>query len=341
MMSGVAPAHHAVRHRGINMPEKANSNTVEQRESSVQAPRTPERHVLSAQDLLSKDLDMDAVTLYVRDIDNMVDFYTKVIRLSVLNSDRHLSAAHDKREGVVTLGRGTTPIMVLRHEPDLPFAQSRQAGLFHTAILFESQAALAAVVLSVAQNAGTLYTGSADHLVSEAFYLNDPEGNGIELYWDRPRDQWAWNGSTVVMDSLWLDPNAFVQKHVTDKALATPEEEQAKVGHVHLQVGDTRAAREFYVDTLGFEATAEMPGALFVSAGGYHHHMAMNTWHSRGAGPRASSLGLGEVSILVPTDDEVQALQDRLKSKRIAARHDGVALRFEDPWKNQIAVSVN
>ncbi len=323
------------------MPENASAKTVEQQEPLTQSLRTPEKHVLLAQDLLPKELDMDAVTLYVRDIDAMVDFYTKVIRLSVLDSDGRLSASHDKREGVVTLGRGTTPIMVLRHEPNLPFAQSRQAGLFHTAILFESQAALAAVIVNVAQHAGNLYTGSADHLVSEAFYLNDPEGNGIELYWDRPRDQWSWNGSSVVMDSLWLDPNAFVQQHVTDQSLAAPESDNAKVGHVHLQVGDTRAARDFYVDALGFEATAEMPGALFVSAGGYHHHMAMNTWNSRGAGPRASSLGLGEVSILVPTNDEVQAVHDRLKSRQVSAHHDGVALRFEDPWKNRLAVTVD
>lgn len=302
--------------------------------------RVPDAHALGTSDLLSKDLDMDAVTLYVRDIDAMVEFYTKVISLNVIEGNGRTSAANDKREGVVTLGRGMTPIMVLRHEPNLPFAQSGQAGLFHTAILFESKAALAAVIVRVAKLAGSLYTGSADHLVSEAFYLNDPEGNGIELYWDRPRDQWNWDGASVVMDSLWLDPNKFVQEHVTQEALDAPEAEEAKVGHVHLQVGDTKAARTFYVDVLGFEATSEMPGALFVAAGGYHHHMAMNVWNSRGAGPRASSLGLGEVSILVPNSDEIAALSDRLKLGGFSSHHDGAALHFEDPWKNKIAVSV-
>lgn len=302
--------------------------------------RVPEAHALKAQDLLSKDIAMDAVTLYVRDIDAMVEFYTKVIALNVIEGDGRASAASDKREGVVTLGRGKTPIMVLRHEPDLPFAQGGQAGLFHTAILFETKAALAAVITRIAEHAGSLFTGSADHLVSEAFYMNDPEGNGIELYWDRPRDQWSWNGSSVVMDTLWLDPNKFVQENLTEAAYAAPDTEEANVGHVHLQVGDTGAARAFYVDALGFEATSEMPGALFVAAGGYHHHMAMNTWNSRGAGPRASSLGLGEVSILVPTDDEIVALQDRLRHNGFQSAHDGNALTFEDPWKNKIAVSV-
>ncbi len=284
---------------------------------------------------------MDAVTLYVRDIDKMVKFYTEVILLTVLEDD----ATADKRAGVVTLGRGKTPIMVLRHEPNLPPAQRNQAGLFHTAILFETQAALATVLTRVAQHAAQLFTGSADHLVSEAFYLDDPEGNGIELYWDRPRSAWTWTNGTVDMATNYLDPNGFMTEHLSgleasDQNLVTPELAPATVGHVHLQVGDTSAAGEFYAAALGFEITAQMPSALFVAAGGYHHHMAMNTWGSRGAGPRASTLGLGEVSILVPTEDEVTALADRLAFHKVSSHHTGAALVFEDPWKNQLSVSV-
>lgn len=290
--------------------------------------------------LLSAQTSMDAVTLYVRDIDKMVQFYTDAIALSVLDGEAGQAATADKRAGVVTLGRGSTPIIVLRHEPNLPSAGSGQAGLFHTAILFETQTALAAVLTRVAQHAGSLFTGSADHLVSEAFYLNDPEGNGIELYWDRPRSTWSWDGDYVKMDTIYLDPNGFVAEHLTESAQAQPELEAATVGHVHLQVGDTEAAAQFYTDALGFEATAKVPGALFVAAGGYHHHMAMNTWGSRGAGPRASTLGLGEVSILVPTQDEIAALADRLKFHNVTSSQTGAALVFNDPWNNQIAVSV-
>lgn len=291
-------------------------------------------------ELLSAQTSMDAVTLYVRDIDKMVKFYIDAIALNVINGDSGQAATADKRAGVVTLGRGTTPIIVLRHEPDLPPAKPGQAGLFHTAILFETQAALAAVLTRVAQHAGSLFTGSADHLVSEAFYLNDPEGNGIELYWDRPRSQWEWDGKQVKMDTIYLDPNGFVTEHLSEQVQAQPQIEPASVGHVHLQVGDTEAAARFYTNALGFEATAKVPGALFVAAGGYHHHMAMNTWGTRGAGPRASSLGLGEVSILVPTQDEIAALADRLKFHGISAAQTGAALTFNDPWKNKIAVSV-
>lgn len=277
---------------------------------------------------------MDAVTLYVADLDGMVDFYTRVIALQELSR-----TAHDGRNGVVVLGRGTNPIMVLRHAPDLPPRRAGEAGLFHTAILFDDRAGLAAAVARIAQHAPQLFTGSADHLVSEAFYLDDPEGNGIELYIDRPRDQWTWNGGHVQMDSLYLDPNKFMENHLDEAVLAAPETSGALVGHVHLQVGDIARAHDFYVKTLGFAATAEMGSALFVSAGGYHHHLAMNTWRSMGAGVRPVQLGLGEVSIVVPGRDDIGALADRLAHARVETiDYDGV-LTFSDPWRNEIRVT--
>ena len=118
-------------------------------------------------------------------------------------------------------------------------------------------------------------------------------------------------------------------------------EAEAGVGHVHLQVGDVQTAQDFYVGTLGFEKTAGWHGqALFVSAGGYHHHMAMNVWNSRGAGPRRDTLGLGEVLIEVPSGDDVGALADRLKTAGVQSHHTGAELRFEDPWRNRIRVAV-
>jgi catechol 2,3-dioxygenase len=216
-----------------------------------------------------------------------------------------------------------------------------EAGLFHTALLFDDQPSLAATVATVAQYDPRSFTGSADHLVSEAFYFNDPEGNGIELYWDRPRERWSWNGKDVVMDSLALPPQRYLQEHLTQESVDSQLGAAAGVGHVHLQVGDVQAAHAFYVGTLGFEKTAGWHGqALFVSAGRYHHHMAMNVWNSRGAGPRRDTLGLGEVLIEVPSGDDVGALADRLKVARVAAHHTGAELRFEDPWRNRIRVAV-
>ena len=283
-----------------------------------------------SQDLLAADTSMGPVTLLVANLDAMTAYYRDAVALSVLSADAD----------TVTLGRGRTSLIILKHAPELVHASPRDAGLFHTAILFDSQAALAAAVYSVATKAPGTFTGSSDHLVSQAFYFTDPEGNGVELYWDRDRTEWSWTHGRVEMATLYLDPNEFIGAHLTEPGIEQPNFGAAVVGHVHLSVGDTASARRFYVDQLGFETTAELGNsALFVSAGGYHHHMAMNTWNSSGAGRRAPSLGLGRVDIVVPSDDDLGALEDRMHHYAIGTRHDGKTLSFDDPWANAIRVS--
>jgi catechol 2,3-dioxygenase len=281
-------------------------------------------------DLLAADTAMGAVTLRVADLDAMTKYYRDAVALRVLG------AAGD----TVTLGRGTTPVIILEHAPELRHASPKDAGLFHTAILFETEEALAAAVYSVAQKHPNTFTGSSDHLVSKAFYFTDPEGNGVELYWDRERSAWSWVHGRLEMGTLYLDPNEFLQQNLTEQAVAEPVIGGAVVGHVHLQVGDTASAKEFYVNRLGFEQTIEMPGsALFVSAGGYHHHMAMNTWNSRGAGLRLPSLGLARVDVEVPSLDDVGALKERMGHFGIPTRDDGQTVSFDDPWANVIRVT--
>ncbi|HWS58181.1 MAG TPA: VOC family protein [Actinotalea sp.] len=277
---------------------------------------------------IAADTAMGPVTLHVADLDAMTAYYRDVITLQVLTA----------QGDVVTLGRGGLPLVVLRHGPHLAAASPNQAGLFHTAILFEDAAALAGALASVARHGAATYTGSADHLVSLAFYLTDPEGNGVELYVDRPRDQWQWRGGQVQMATLALDPDAFIQRHLTPGAAEQPEAAGAVVGHVHLQVGDIPTARGFYVDTLGFTPTFSMGSALFVSAGGYHHHLAVNTWRSAGAARRPITLGLGEVTIEVPDDDEVGRLRERLTERALPLRDDGATLSVDDPWGNVVRV---
>lgn len=294
---------------------------------------------IAPQDRLAAETAMGPVTLLVGDLDLLLRFYRDVIGLVVVeHPDERIEGVG--RSDTVVLGRGTTPVLVLRHTPDLPPTTRSQAGLFHTAILFDTREALAAALASVAARAPQTFVGSADHLVSEAFYLTDPEGNGVELYWDRSRDTWQYDhDGHVVMDSLRLDPNAFIQQHATDAALTAPQTSgRPVVGHVHLQVGDVPSARAFYVDALGFDVMAEWHGALFVSAGGYHHHLAVNTWNSGGAGPRASSLGLGEVTLLVPDVSDVGALRERLRHHGVGVRDDGATVTFDDPWRNVIRV---
>ncbi|PPF56379.1 glyoxalase [Clavibacter michiganensis] len=279
-------------------------------------------------DLLSADTSMGPVTLLVGDLDRMTAYYRDAVGLEQI------------AEGVesTTLGRAGVPAVVLEPAHGLSLPRRGDAGLFHTAVLFDTPAALARSVASVAGSAAGSFTGSADHLVSRAFYFTDPEGNGVELYTDRPRDEWSWKDGGVVMDTLPLDPNAFLREELGP--VSGPASDAAGIGHVHLQVGDTGTAAAFYVDTLGFELVADFPGsAIFVSAGGYHHHMAMNTWNSRGAGRRAATLGLGTVRIEVPTRDEVVAVGARLRQAGVATRDDGRELAFEDPWGNALLLS--
>lgn len=279
-------------------------------------------------DALAQDTAMGVVDLLVRDMDTMVAYYTEGVGLDVITTTGDL----------VVLGRGTAPIMRLTQRRHLPDFDRGSAGLYHTAILFADHAGLAASINQMAGYAPRSFTGSADHLVSEAFYFDDPEGNGVELYVDRPRSAWTRTADGgVQMASLPLDPNQFVLSHLDRTAPAAAP--AADIGHVHLQVGSIETAKAFYVDTLGFDVMARFGSqALFVSAGGYHHHIGMNTWHSAGAGPRAASLGLGQVSIEVPNTDDLQAISTRLKNAGVEVAAEDAAISFDDPWKTRIKV---
>jgi catechol 2,3-dioxygenase len=280
--------------------------------------------------LLADDTAMGAVTLNVADLDAMTAYYRDAVGLDLVSADGPR----------VVLGRGGRPVVVLEHAPALRHAAPHEAGLFHTAILFDSEAALAAAVYSVARRHPGSFTGSSDHLVSKAFYFDDPEGNGVELYWDRDRSAWSWVHGRVEMSTLYLDPNAFLQEHLTEEGIAGAGLGDARVGHIHLSVGDIASAREFYVGRLGFAETLDYGGqALFVSAGGYHHHMAMNVWNSAGAGRRQRTLGLGRVDVVLPAADDLGELQERMTHYGLPTRDTGESLEFDDPWANLIRVT--
>lgn len=280
---------------------------------------------MTSSNLLPANSDMGAVTLWVADLDKMINYYRDAVGLELF------SQINDR----AVLGQGSTNIVILESKPGMKYASPGQAGLFHTAILFPTQAALAKAVASVAKLHPGTFTGSADHLVSKAFYFNDPENNGVELYWDRDRTQWSWAHGSIEMDTIFLDPNEFLRENLTEE----PVDEAKKVGHVHLSVGSIEAAEEFYVKMLGFEKTLNWGGAaLFVSAGGYHHHMAMNTWRSRGAGKRQLALGLGNVEIVVQSEDQVLETQDRLNFHKLESTFDAGVAKVLDPWGNQISI---
>jgi catechol 2,3-dioxygenase len=266
---------------------------------------------------------MGAVTLQVGNLDAVSNFYTEGVGLKVLQST----------ETGLALG-STEKLVFLEQAPQLKRPASNEAGLFHTAFLFDTESDLARAVAQVAALYPDSFTGSADHLVSKAFYFNDPEGNGVELYWDRPRESWTWNAGQVKMDTLHLDPNAFLGEHLADEIAG-----DIAIGHVHLSVGNLEQAREFYLRGLGFDLTLNYgAAAMFVSAGGYHHHMAMNIWHSRGAGRRTPSLGLGQVRISLGSEQARAEMARNLTELGFVANDDGRDLITYDPWGNQLLI---
>lgn len=282
---------------------------------------------------LAAETRMGVVELLVSNMAEVMSFYTEGVGLTPLSDDGTR----------VVLGLGNTPVVTLVHSPSLRLPSRGDAGLFHTAIVFPDAGSLAKSFYSTIRRYNQLYQGSADHLVSRAFYFSDPEGNGVELYVDRPRSEWQWDNGSVAMATLTLDPMEFLQQNLDPnfaESDAVPAGLSGEVGHVHLQVGDIPSARAFYVGALGFDETL-MYGtqALFVSAGGYHHHMAMNTWNSSGAGARGATLGLGKVDIVLPSAGEVELTRARLIEHGIQIDDDGRALLVRDPWQNLVRIS--
>lgn len=276
--------------------------------------------------VLANDLKLSPSELYVHDIAKMTNFYSDVVGLDIL----------DKTNDFVILGHKHRPIIKLTKKPELKRASYTTAGLFHNAILYTSRAELAQVIYKILSNNPEYFTGTGDHLVSEAFYFNDPEGNGLELYFDRPKDEWKWENGRIMMDVLYIDPNQYIQKYLNDDR---NYREDRKLGHVHLRVGNIAQAKNFYVDTLGFDVTFDMPSALFLSVGGYHHHIGANTWMSQGAGMRSPALGLAEFDINLPSNDDLEALSKRLIKREHDFKEKSGNIVTKDPWGNKIVFS--
>jgi catechol 2,3-dioxygenase len=213
-----------------------------------------------------------AVTLAVRDLARVEAFYREVIGLERIAADATS----------VLLGAGDTGFLRLLHRPEAAPDDPATAGLFHTAFLLPSRSDLGAW-LAHAGRSHTPLDGAADHLVSEALYLTDPEGNGVEVYADRPRTSWRWTNGRVQMATLSLDFAGLLAAAAPAWSGAPPG---TRIGHVHLRVGDVDEAVQFWTGQIGLELVAGLPGAAFLSSGGYHHHIAVNTWRSRGACPR-------------------------------------------------------
>jgi catechol 2,3-dioxygenase len=183
--------------------------------------------------------------------------------------------------------------------------------------------------------------GQGDHLVSEALYVSDPDGNGLEIYRDRPRESWQWSGNMVRMATDPVDLHSLTQEGRRDEVQWQILPAGTRVGHIHLRVGDIPQAQHFYHDLLGFDITAQLPSALFVSAGGYHHHIGLNTWQSRGAGPAPqNTAGLQSFVVALPNSQALTEVQERLTAHNIPIQQQEGGIIVADPWGNQIKLMV-
>jgi catechol 2,3-dioxygenase len=252
-------------------------------------------------------LHIAAVTLRARDLESLSAFYETSIGLDRISGD----------STDVLLGSGGVGYLRLVQADGRVADDPRSAGLFHTAFLLPSREALGAWFIAAYQQRGIGFDGASDHGVSEAFYLSDPEGNGIEVYADRPRDGWQRTSQGYALKTEPLDIEDVANAgRMLGGSGRFPDD--ARIGHVHLRVGDIATAEPFYLGTLGLDATARMPQATFMSSGGYHHHLAVNTWRSRGAGVRPEGIaGLAQVTL---------ASRDAATTARLAGR------THVDPW---------
>ena len=279
-------------------------------------------------DMAAAPMRVGVVTLAVRDGARVAAFYRDVLGLEDLGTDG----------ADALLGAGGVPLLRLRGDAGLEIAPRSEAGLFHTAFLLPTRADLGRW-LAFAAARGLRLQGASDHKVSEAVYLADPEGNGIEIYADRAPSAWTDASGAIVMSTDPLDAPSLLASAGGTQWQGAPA--GTLVGHVHLQVGATDTADAFYAGLLGFDIAARYPGASFYGSGGYHHQLAGNIWNSRGAGPRkAGRTGLAELEIVLREADRIGAIADAARKAGLETVGEGSeGLVIADPWGTRLRLT--
>ncbi|MDP3896721.1 MAG: VOC family protein [Mesorhizobium sp.] len=252
------------------------------------------------------------IGLVARDASTLAKYYREVVGLDeIANAGGH-----------ITLGVGGRPLLEIEQSAAVRPDDPRSAGLYHTAFLLPSRADLGRWIKHAIDKRIPV-DGASDHLVSEALYLTDPEGNGVEIYADRPRSTWTWDGKSVRMATAQLDVPGILGSVPAGDAGWTGAPDQSLIGHVHLRVGNARDAEAWWTGEVGFDTVLNFGGqAVFLSTGGYHHHIGANSWQSAGAGPRDKDrTGLQWVELL--------------------SRGPVAEKRFTDPWGTEVRVAAN
>jgi len=262
---------------------------------------------------------MGPVALRVKEYEPAIKFYTEDLGLRIVSKDGNMSR--------LAADKSSQTLLILVHDPDARIPPRNSAGLYHLAILLPSREDLAKAYLALG-NAGLAFDGYADHIVSEALYLTDPEGNGIEIYADKPRSAWRLDADgTPQMGTYPLDIDSLlseVKHRAVDEMQAI--DYRAVIGHVHLKVTEIRQSTNFYHYRAGLDLVNYWDNAAFLSAGGYHHHIGINTWESSlGSTVEEGWIGLEYFTIYVPDPLTARELRSRLGG---ATQHESI---FHDP----------
>lgn len=281
---------------------------------------------------ISPDTNLGAAYLTVADLERSQRFYRDVLGFRELARDGDTLALS---------ADGATPLLVLTEQPGAPPKPSRATGLYHFAILTPSRLDLARSLRRLAEMRYPI-SGASDHLVSEALYLDDPDGNGIEIYRDRPRAEWPRMGGQIKMATDPLDIDGILGELERDDRPWDGLAPATTIGHMHLHVADLKAAEAFYHGVLGFDIVVRYgPSALFVSAGGYHHHIGLNTWAGVGAPPApAGSAGLRYFVVRLPDQAALDAVLARVREAGIAIEPRGEGALVRDASGNGVVLAV-
>ncbi len=270
-----------------------------------------------------KSIELSTIQLYVSDIDLQREFYTEMVGLETINS----------ADNSVLLGSNGKGVLELIEEPEYTLPSSRSAGLYHSALVFETREMLANAVDRILDSMPQIYQGSSDHGATEAFYFGDPEGNGLELYFDKPLEEVKFDASgKPIMGSVYINEELYIANHLN----TVTNKESIKVGHIHFKVGNIEEARKFYVDLLQFDIMSMNPQTLFVSKDNYHHHIGMNIWESANAGRRVPlQLGLKSFAINYIDSELYNSIISVLDEKGVSyIKTSENTYELEDPWRN-------
>ena len=272
------------------------------------------------------------VTLAVSSLERSLRYYQNGLGFTV----------KEQKEGLTLLGAAIgLPILALVEQPNAQLQPAHTTGLYHFAVLLPTRKDLGRFLSHLIESRTPL-DGYADHLVSEALYLSDPDGNGIEVYHDRPRSTWAQHNGHVNMGSDPIDLEALIAEGRQDTSAWSGLPAHTTLGHMHLRVGNIPQGVQFYHNVLGFDIMQQMPSALFVSAGGYHHHIGMNIWESRnGPQPPHNAVGLRFFTIQLPDASAQATVVARLQAANWPIEQQEMGVIVHDPWGNKLLLTTH